>query len=122
MRNQKVIGAAKGALFESLEGRRLMSVSVPDGSAMAAADGVEVGSAWLDDKGIVHVVAGDLGDEVWVGHWGAGNVFVAINNVRKNFAESDVRGFDVDCGAGNDYFSFYSSDEVVKAPVTVHGG
>jgi hypothetical protein len=122
MRNQKAREVACGAVVEMLEERRLMTVAGPAGSEIVAEDGAVLGAAWLDGGGIVHLVAGDGDDEVWVGHWGANNVFVAINCVRKNFAESDVRGFEVDCGAGDDHFSFWSSDGAVNAPVTVHGG
>jgi Ca2+-binding RTX toxin-like protein len=81
-----------------------------------------LGSAWLDDDGIVHLVASDADNEIWIGRWGADTLYVAVDTLRMNFALADVRGFDVDCGAGNDNFSFWSDMAPVPVPVTVHGG
>src|ERR1044072_3038698 len=89
------------AVIESLETRRLLT-DATDGMTWEFVDdnGVSQGTAILQD-GVLKVTATDGNDEMTIGtHAEPGRFYVMINRAGISLDVADVRGVEIDAGAG----------------------
>ena len=105
-----MLAAATGRMIESLEGRKLLSVSMIDGVVnVTGTDGVDHVQIFATHAGAEPMLTVQL----WSG--GQGTV--------SNFRLADVTGVSVDGLAGNDrLFVDHSYDAGLAVPVTLFGG